>query len=171
VKTNEVVIARKNSDCVIGFTSGVAVAFWRFNTTAADVLELQRAAGQAYDASGKPIALVQIVPGSAVTPDSHARTALARMLTTLHGRVAHSALVHEAEGFRAAMIRSIVTGVAVLSNPGFPHRVFSTLAESITWMTQADPRFDGAKVNLAVAKVRAAVPLEAETPRHASSAR
>lgn len=167
MKTNEVAIARRNADCVIGFTNGVAVAFWRLHTHATDVLELQRVAGQAYDASGKPIALVQIVPGSALAPDGQARTALARMLANLHGRVSHSAIVHEGEGFRAAMIRSIVTGVVALSNPGFPHRVFSTLAESVTWMSQSDSRFDASKITSTVAKVRAAVSIEVETPRHA----
>lgn len=166
VKANQLEVTHKNSDCAIGFTSGVAVAFWRLHTKAADVLELQRAAGQAFEVSGTSIALVQIVLSSALAPDSYARAALAHMLTTLHGRVSHSAIVHEGEGFRAAMIRSIVTGVVALSNPGFPHRVFSTLAESVTWMTKADQRLDAAKINLTVAKVRAAVQVEQETSRH-----
>lgn len=164
LKANEIGIVRTNSDCAIGFTSGVAVAFWRLHTKAADVAELERAASQAHQTSGKPISLIQIVPTSAIAPDSHARAALAKMLTNLQGRVSRSAIVHEGEGFRAAMIRSIVTGVVALSNPGFPHRVFSTLAEAVTWVTQVD-RLEAAKVNLAVAKVRAAVPSAAETPR------
>jgi hypothetical protein len=165
VKANDVAITRKSSDCVIGFTDSLAVAFWRLHTKPQDILELQRVAGQAYEASGKPIALVQVVPVSAIAPDGQARAALARLLGQLNGRVSRSAIVHEGEGFRAAMIRSIVTGVVALSNPGFPHRVFSTLAESVTWMAQADPRFDASKITSAVTKVRATTAIEIETPR------
>lgn len=155
---NEVTICRTNSDCVFGFARGVAVAFWRFHTNAQDVLELEATASQARKASGQPVALIQVVPASAITPDAEARAALARMLRNLYGSVSHSAIVHEAEGFRAAMIRSIVTGVAALSNPGFPHRVFGRLPEAVAWISQENPRLGARKLTMTVARVRAAIP-------------
>jgi len=163
LKANEIGVVRTNSDCAICFGSGVAVAFWRLYTKVADVAELESAAAQAHEASGKPIALVQIVATSAIAPDTHVRAALGRMLTNLQGRVSCSAIVHEGEGFRASMIRSIVTGVVALSNPGFPHRVFSTLAEAVNWMIQVD-RFAAANVTLTVTRVRAAISTELERP-------
>lgn len=149
-------ITRVNSDCVLGFGAGVAIALWRYETTGADVLELQKTAERAHAAAGQPIALIQVVAASAIPPDAQVRTALGRMLASLLGRVSHSAIVHETEGFRAAMIRSIVTGLVALSNPGFPHRVFSTVEESVSWMTSGNANLQRAKLLLAIESVRAA---------------
>jgi hypothetical protein len=173
VEPKAATITRSNADCVLGYANGIAVALWRYNTTAPDVQELERTALLAHGAHARPIALIQVVPASALTPDAAARTALARMLLNLNGRVSHSALVHEAEGFRAAMIRSIVTGIAALSNPGFPHRVFARLEEAVAWMTPKNPhgRVDALRFTEAVAKVRAVNPLAKNADPRALEAR
>jgi hypothetical protein len=130
---------------------------WRYHTSADDVRELEAAARRAHEASGRAVGLIQIVPSTAVSPDSHVRKELARMLRDLNGVVSHSAIVHEAEGFRAAMVRSIVTGVAALSNPGFPHRVFTKVPEAAAWMAESDPQMSPFVIAATVAQVRAMV--------------
>jgi hypothetical protein len=152
-------ICRSNADCVIGVADGIAVALWVYATKPADVTALTDAARSARSASGATVKLVQIVPETALTPDGRARDALAHMLRGLKGIVSHSAIVHEAEGFRAALIRSIVTGVVSLSNPGFPHRVFAKLPEAAAWLctpnTALDPqRGDAQQIEMIVDRIR-----------------
>jgi hypothetical protein len=166
----ELTLCRANTDCVIGHANGLAVAVWRYHTSAEDVPELTHAARRAHAASGRPIGLLQVVLGTAITPDGPARAALARMLRELNGSVSSSAIVHDADGFRAAMIRSIVTGVTRLSNPGYPHRVFAKVADAAAWMSQNDARFQAERVELAVCQMRAGTgPREgARSPRAAA---
>jgi hypothetical protein len=155
MKSREVTLCQKNADCVIGYGAGLAVAVWRYHTNAEDVPELATAARRAHAASGHPVGLVQIVPATAITPDGPARAALARMLRELGGVVASSAIVHEADGFRAAMIRSIVTGLTTLSNPGYPHRVFAKLTDAAVWMSQGNGHIHAEDIALIVRQLRA----------------
>jgi hypothetical protein len=155
--SDRIIICRSSSDAVVAFAESLAVALWRYHTSAEDVRELEAAARRAHEAGAGPVGLIQIVPSTAVSPDSYVRKELARMLRDLNGIVSHSAIVHEAVGFRAAMVRSIVTGVAALSNPGFPHRVFTKLPEAAAWMANDDPRLSPFLIASTVAKVRAVV--------------
>jgi hypothetical protein len=167
MEVNSVTICRANPDYVVGYARGVAIAFWRFNTTAEYVAELEATAVRAQKAFGARIGLIQVVAGSAITPDGRARGALAQMLRSLNGSVSHSAIVHEAEGFRAAMIRSIVTGVAALSNPGFPHRVFAEVPEAAGWMSQGNDALTIVRIVSGVDRIRGAIPAPRELPRRA----
>lgn len=155
MKAHEVTLYAVSSDYAVGYADGLAVAFWRYHTNAEDVPELAAAARRAHAASGRSIGLIQIVSATAITPDGPARTALARMLRELSGLVARSAIVHEADGFRAAMIRSIVTGLTTLSNPGYPHRVFARLTDAAAWMSEGDNHLPATQIELGVRQVRA----------------
>ena len=157
MEANQVTICRGNSDYVVGFSRGLAVAYWRYHTKAEYVPELEATALRAHKAFGGSIALMQIVAGSAITPDGRARGALVQMLRSLNGFVSHSAIVHEAEGFRAAMIRSIVTGVAALSNPGFPHRVFAEVPEAANWMSQSHERLTAVHIVSTADRIRGSI--------------
>jgi hypothetical protein len=165
MEARAVTICRANSDYVVGFSRGVAIAFWRFHTKAEYVSELEATALRAHKACGERIALMQVVAGSAITPDGRARGALAQMLRSLNGIVSHSAIVHEAEGFRAAMIRSIVTGVAALSNPGFPHRVFAEVPEAAGWMSEGNERLNIVHIVSSVDRLRRQIPAAREGMR------
>jgi hypothetical protein len=167
MEATAVTVCRGNPDYVVGYARGVAIAFWRYNTNAEYVAELEATAVRAHKAFGERIGLIQVVAGSAITPDGRARGALAQMLKSLNGIVSHSAIVHEAEGFRAAMIRSIVTGVAALSNPGFPHRVFAEVPEAAGWMSQCNDRLNIVRIVSGVDRIRGAIPLAREITRPA----
>jgi hypothetical protein len=152
-----VIVCRSNADCVIAAAEGVAVAFWLCHTTVEDVEELARAARRAQQGSTERVRLVQIVPQTAVPPDARARAALVRMLRGLQGIVSHSVIVFEGEGFRAAMVRSIVASIASLSNPGFPHRVFAQLPEAAAWMNEGSAELGAEKVEAIVQHIRTAI--------------
>jgi hypothetical protein len=154
------ILCRANADCSIGFDRGVAVAFWRYHTYAEDVLALEAAVLRAHQACGHRIGLIQIVSATAIVPDQHARAALAGFLRRSNRIVARSALVHEAQGFRAAMIRSIVTGITALSNPGFPHRVYGSLPDALDELCRPGSDLAASDVRDLVAKLRVASPTE-----------
>jgi hypothetical protein len=151
------IVCRSNADCVIAAAEGVAVAFWLCHTNVEDVDELARAARRAQQGSTERVRLVQIVPQTAVSPDARARAALAHMLRGLQGVVSHSVIVFEGEGFRAAMVRSIVTSIASLSNPGFPHRVFAQLPDAAAWMCAGRAGLDAGQVEAVVQHVRTTI--------------
>lgn len=152
-----VTLCRSNADCVIGAGPGVVVAFWRHHTRLEDVEELARAVRRAQGSRKEPVLLVQVVPQCAATPDGRVRDALARMLRGLRGAVSHSVVLYEGEGFRAAMIRSIVTSVQSLSSPGFPHRVFGKLPEAAAWMSGGGTAPSARHIEAVVDRVRTAV--------------
>jgi hypothetical protein len=158
MEPGQVTICRSNADCVVAFGNGIAVACWRYHTQVLDIHELAAAARRAHEASGAPIGMIQLVAASAITPDGQARSAIAHMLQSLHGVVSHSAIVHEAEGFRAAMIRSIVTGLAAISNPGFPHRVFAKLPDAAAWMAADSRRLSALQIVSTATRARSATP-------------
>lgn len=139
------------------YSKGLAVAFWRFHTHAEEVQALEAAVRAAFEITKEPVGLIQVAPSTASTPDSRARSALGSMLRQLNGFVSHSAIVHEAEGFRAALIRSIVTGIVSISNPGFPHRVFASVADAAAWMSQSSKLLKSVPITTIVARVRAAI--------------
>ena len=158
VRTIQVAVCANTPDHVVGFGEGLAVVVWRHQTDAGDVSGMETAARRAHQAAKHQVGLIQVVAPSAIAPDGPARAALAVALRQLGGIVSHSAIVHEAVGFRAAMIRSIVTGIATLSNPGYPHRVFATVREAADWMSRGNERLDAQRIVSVVARVRAEIP-------------
>lgn len=147
---------RINADCNIGFAAGLAVAFWRHHTCCDDVLALEAATIGAHEGCGRRVALIQVVSATAIVPDEPARAALAAFLRRSGRIVARSAIVHEAQGFRAAMIRSIVTGIAALSNPGFPHRVYGCVPDATDWLCQPGDPLAAPRAREVVERVRLA---------------
>ena len=50
-----------------------------------------------------------------------------------------SAVVHEGTGFRAAAVRSVVTGLAMMANLPYPHKVFATVDDAGRWLHMNSP--------------------------------
>jgi hypothetical protein len=169
-----VTIARSNADCIIGFAEGVAVAVWLHHTNIEDVAELGRTVRRAHHGSRDSVRVVQVVTQTATTPDARVRAALASLLRGAKGIVSHSVILYEGEGFRAAVVRSIVTSIASLLNPGFPHRVFGRLPDAAAWMSGGDASPNARQIEEVVQRVRAAIvgsdgPTRGATERSASA--
>lgn len=98
------------------------------------------------------IYLLTIVEEEARMPPYEAREAVAIFLRNSTGRVRMSAVVHEGSGFRAAAVRSVVTGIAMLSKVGFPHHIFATVEQAAKWLgtthfRDVDPEYTVLAVN------------------------
>jgi hypothetical protein len=55
------------------------------------------------------------------------------MLKEHGGVIRCSAVVYEGDGFRAATLRAVVTGIALLSRPLYPHVVFASSISAVNW--------------------------------------
>jgi hypothetical protein len=84
------------------------------------------------------------------------------MLRGLQGVVSHSVVVYEGKGFRASMIRSIATSVTSRSHPGFPHRVFGSLADAVRWMCDGRTAQTVREIEEVVQRLRAPAALAPE---------
>jgi hypothetical protein len=123
-----------SADLAVGYRSGLATAVWLGTTWPHHAASLRAAveAAHALSAPGK-VWLLQVVAPGAVAPDARSRSALAAMLASFDGIVSHSAVIYIGAGFRASIIRSIVTGLNAMGRQRFPHRVFANLNEAVNW--------------------------------------
>lgn len=80
------------------------------------------------------VALLTIVEPNAPMPSSEAREALANFMADNGDRILVSAVAYEGAGFRAAAVRSVVTGLTMLARQPFPHKVFATLEAASAWL-------------------------------------
>ena len=107
--------------------------FFRHETTLAGVIAVQNV----YDRYAKEypsgLCLLTVVERGAPMPPSDVRLALAKFLESGAGYVKMSAVVHEGAGFSAAAVRSVVTGLALLTRLPFPHRVFASVEDAVSW--------------------------------------
>jgi hypothetical protein len=69
------------------------------------------------------IAMLTVVGPDAGPPDRAATTLLAAHMTSIGAQVLYSAVVFEGVGFRAAFVRAVTTGLSLLANHPYPHRV------------------------------------------------
>jgi hypothetical protein len=78
--------------------------------------------------------LLTIVEPDAPMPSSDAREALADFMNDNRQSILVSGVAYEGSGFRAAAVRSVVTGLTMLARQPFPHKVFPTLEDASQWM-------------------------------------
>jgi hypothetical protein len=78
--------------------------------------------------------LMTIVEQDASMPGYEAREAVAVFMRAGAGRIRMSAVVHEGAGFRAAAVRSVVTGFTMLAKVPYPHRIFATVEQGAKWL-------------------------------------
>ena|SRR5258706_8711818 len=111
------------------------IDIWRVNTTIEGVRVLK--AGFAKFAAEHPggVGLLTIVEPRAPLPPSDARDALAAYLAEAAASIKYSAVVFEGDGFRAAAVRGVVTGLTLLARPPYPHKVFANVQQAVGWFS------------------------------------
>jgi hypothetical protein len=113
----------------------VFIPVWRTQTLAGQVRVMAQHLGE-FALQHRRIGLIQIVESECRALDLEAREALVETLHAEGKRIICSAVVFQGDGFRAAAMRAIVTGLNMLVQPGFPHQVFPTLATAATFATK-----------------------------------
>lgn len=120
-------------DHIVGSWECFQILIWRVETTLEGVKAAQSTYNKLVGQHPEGVFLLTVVEQSAPMPTSEVRKALAGFLASGANRTILSAVVHEGAGFRAAAVRSVVTGLAMLTNLPYPHRVFATVAEACEW--------------------------------------
>jgi len=152
----EVRILRSEASHGIAVSGRTLIVLWQTETRCQAVVELA-ALLASHAAELGSLALLQVIGDHATSPDSATRAALAEMLKANETRIVASAVVFEAVGFRASLIRSIVIGISMLSRPKFPHTVFASANEGIAWLSAQlndDPSHSADCMRRAVAQLR-----------------
>jgi hypothetical protein len=152
-------VAADNDHVVVTFRA-VVICIWLRETHVRSIDQLAvvlNGLSDRYDRVG----FVQVIERGSRSLDSNARNALAQLLARGRGRIQASAVICDGEGFRAAAVRMIVSSLAQLSNPGYPHNVYADthsaarlIATKLTDDTQRADEMTGA-LEAAIASVRA----------------
>ncbi|HWL86011.1 MAG TPA: hypothetical protein VNO21_09425 [Polyangiaceae bacterium] len=126
-----------------GFSLGVAgpllIVWWDALPTAGQAHK----AGEALAALGRAEnrVLVVVILGAGVPPpDADVRKIVAAQVSHLAGRIAGIANVVEGEGFRGAAARAMLTGMALVMRPAYPHKTVATVEDAAVFLA---PHSDG----------------------------
>lgn len=77
-----------------------------------------------------------IIAERAPPPSSEVSREVATVLRSADA-VRASVVAFEGSSFRASIVRSVITGLAILSRPPYPHFVTGSMAEASTWLIDA----------------------------------
>jgi hypothetical protein len=72
-----------------------------------------------------------------IRPSAAARQAVAQVLTDYGADIAGAAIAYEADGFKATIVRSVITAINLASSTRFPNRVFAGSDQAIDWLAEA----------------------------------
>ena len=132
----------------------LAISVW----TSAPTLEHASTAATLLASLGKvqPKLLVLAVLGpNTPPPDGAVREILAHQLTRLGAQIAAVANVVEGQGFRAATMRAVLTGMVLVIRPTYPQRACATIEEAAGFLAErSDTRLDAPGIVRAVQKLR-----------------
>jgi hypothetical protein len=143
---------------VIATWQSVMVLIFRVETTLQAVAESQRVFDALAEEHSSGVFLLTIIEANALIPSVIARDAMAEFLRKAAGRMVLSAVVFEGTGFRATVVRSIVAGLAMLTNYPFPHKHFPRVDGAAHWFCTSSPLahgFTGRELTDVVKELRA----------------
>jgi hypothetical protein len=111
---------------------------WRISTNLADVKRCSQLISEfAERFSPKRIGLLTVIELNALMPSSSSRNELAKLMRVNTPYLVRSAVGYEGTGFRGAAFRGASTGIALLSNHQFPHRIFAGVPAATEWLASA----------------------------------
>ncbi len=132
-------ILHSDPDQSLATWNDILVLIWHVNTTKQGVDRLDSTCSAFAKTRPNGVALVTIVEENAPMPPAEARDAMATFLGRQSAVVKASAVIYEGSGFRAAAVRSVVAGLTLMARQTYPHKVFATVDEGITWLAPLLP--------------------------------
>ena len=116
-------VVTKNHDYALASWNEIVAVVWRHERTLEAVRQLDEAVAELARSHPKGIGMLTIVSEGAPLPPSAARKAIADLLTASSAFIRCSVVIMEGTGFRAAAVRSVVTGLTMLAKHDFPHQI------------------------------------------------
>lgn len=160
----------EDDDHVLASWQRIFAVVWRQRTTLEGAENLRRECSKFAARHAGGIGLLTIVAAEAPMPPSPVRHAVAEFLAEGGAYIKCSSVLMEGTGFRAAAVRSVVTGLTMLARQTYPHRVCS-VPDAVTLLSQTlsatgRPAIDPAALHHAIDELRqAALPLGSRSHR------
>lgn len=131
-------LVAKTDDYALAGWQQVFCVIWRAETTLEGVAQLQASCTAFAAKRPAGIGLLTIIESAASLPPSASRKAIAAFFEEASSFIKCSAVVFEGAGFRAAAVRSVVTGLTLMARQKFPHRVCD-MAEAVQMFSSILP--------------------------------
>lgn len=80
------------------------------------------------------VALFVIITETSKLPSGEARRRMAQLLRDYESYLVATCIAMEGTGFRAAAVRSVLTGISILARAKCPHGVFPTVDAASAWL-------------------------------------
>jgi hypothetical protein len=118
------------------------ISVWLQETRIAALRAMERVIEtSARDAPGGRLGMFVVVEPHATAPSSAVRDELPRIRRT--SSIALTALVHEGNGFGAALVRGITTGLNLLEGSKTHTHVFADVTSAARWIETTAPQYGG----------------------------
>jgi len=145
-------------DMACAFRDDLFMLLWRDRTTIEGVQILSHHIESYAKERGRGLAIITIIEPGARMPASGTREPMAKLMRRLGAKFVISGVAFEGDGFLAAGIRGVVTGLTLLAQQPYPHRVWKNVREVGEWFECEAPRiqrlFLGHEVERAVREFR-----------------
>lgn len=130
----ELHISHRARGLLLGTFGDVFFAAWSTKPTP-ELFELQRAglASAVHAKPGRTLFLCVVSP-NAEPPDQAERDASSRMITSHGAKLLGTACVVEGSGFRAAITRTVLTGIVLFIRTSSPVTFFESVDAAAQWM-------------------------------------
>jgi hypothetical protein len=125
----------------------LTIILWATNATGPAVERLAKATWQAIDACPQGISAVHIVANGAALPTAEARAAFVQVIADVGDHLACAAVVLEGSGFWAATLRSVITGIRMLSPGKFPMKFHESIEEVPRWLPKEHFKLTGTRIS------------------------
>ena len=136
----QTVLLAQEADFALGSWGDLFFILWKKNTTLEGAKAVRTHLLEFTRARPAGVGLLTIVEANAPVPAADVRKALAAVLADFSRSIKASAVIFEGQGFSAAAVRSVVTGLTLIARQSYPHKVFGSLAEASAWMLPQLPR-------------------------------
>jgi hypothetical protein len=128
----------------------ITVTVWWTQPDASDVARLSRVSELRREQYPAGISNIHLIKGNIALPDAETRHALVQLMRELGPYLAASAVVVGGDGFWASTMRSVVTGMRVLTPRTYEMRLHSSIADVVDWLPTVHTRRTGVTVDAEV---------------------
>ncbi|HZU82320.1 MAG TPA: hypothetical protein VE987_05365 [Polyangiaceae bacterium] len=125
-------------DQIIATWQQLVIVVYRLETTISGTHAVQ----ETFDELARQypgVFVLTVVEEHAPIPAPDVRAMMARFLLTRAPQIVLSAVVYEGTGFRAAAVRTVVTGLALVSKLPYRHKIFATVEDAARWFAESSP--------------------------------
>lgn len=114
----------------------IAVLIWHTEATLEGAEAIERIFGKLRGQNfAEGLGFLTIIESKAdIRAPAAARQAVAQILRDYGGDIRAAAIVYEADGFKATIVRSAITAINLASRSRFPNRVFSNTRQALDWL-------------------------------------